>query len=380
MIKTYKVMLIPNNKQSTRMFGTAGACRFAYNWALAKQKELLENKTIIKDSDIRKQFTQLKRTEEYTWLYNYSNEALKQAIKDACDAYISYIKKLSKEPKFKKKGRCKESFYIDPGKVLFKEDFVKLEKLSLSQRPNKKKFNWVRLAETNRIPLGVKYYNPRVTFDGEHWWISVSVEEDKTPELMTGDPIGLDLGVKTLITCSDGAMYGNICKSHKYKKIEKRRDSLQKVVSKKYETNKRFIKSNNIKKLNLKILRSYRRLNNIKTNYLHQVINDIINRKPRFINIEDLSVKEMLQDRELSKNIADASFYRIRDMLSYKCEISGIDLRIINRYFASSKTCSRCGNIKTNLTLDDRIYKCKCCGLVLDRDYNASINILNYKI
>lgn len=385
MFRTYKVMLIPNNKQSTKMFDTVGACRFVYNWALAKEKEYYNNnKELLSDNELKKQFTLLKQKEEYKWLYNYSNQALKQSIIDVWNNFRKFIKGLCNEPKFKKKNKCKISFYCRTDGIEFSHKSVKLEKLSLSQRTSRRKFNWVKLAEKDRIPIGVRYYNPRVTFDGLNWWISVEVEKEitKTSTSSYSEGIGIDLGIKTLMTCSDGNTYSNAIKTKKYKKLEQRKILLQKAVSKKYVCNKKednYIKTKNIKKLEIRILKLDRRLTNLRTNNLYKSINDIISRKPRFINIEDLTVEEMLKDHNLAKRISESSFYKIKTILSYKCEEQGISLRLINKWFASSQICSRCGNVKKDLKLEDRIYTCNCCGLNIDRDYNASINILNYK-
>ena len=384
MIKSYKVMLISNNKQNSKMFGIAGACRFAYNWAIAKEKENYEKgNKFLNNYDLRKEFTKLKTQEEYKWLYQYSNNALKQSIKDACIAYDKFFKGLSDYPQFKKRGKSTPSFYCDTFKIEFSETHVKLEKISNSTKKNKAKLNWIRLAEHNRIPTNVKYYNPRITFDGFNWWISVGVEEEikeDTQEYTEG--IGIDLGVKSLLICSDGNTYKNINKSKKVKKIIKRRKRLQRSISRKYLKNKKgekWLKTNNIKKTEKNVLKLNRRLLNIRTNHMYECLNDIINRKPRFINIEDLNAKGMMQNHKLARSVSEVSFNKIKQVLIYKCLKKGIELRLIDRWFPSSKMCSNCGNIKKELKLEDRIYICEKCGLVIDRDFNASINILRYK-
>lgn len=377
-------MLLPNNKQSSKMFGIAGACRFAYNWAIAKEKENYEKGgKFINQFDLRKEFTKLKKQEEYNWLYQYSNDALKQSLKDACIAFENFFKGLSKYPQFKKRNKSTPSFYCDTFKIEFSSTHVKLEKISNSTRRNRAKLNWIRLAEHNRIPLGVKYYNSRITFDGFNWWISVGVEEElKEDNQEYTEGIGIDLGIKNLLICSNGKTYENINKTKRVKKIEKKKRRLQRSVSRKYlknEKGKKLLKTNNIKKTEKKVLKLNRRLTNIRTNHLYLSVNDIVNQKPRFINIEDLNAKGMMQNHKLAKSIGEASFNKLKNILAYKCEIKGIKLRLIDRWYPSSKMCSNCGNIKRNLKLKDRVYICEACGLKIDRDYNASINILNFK-
>ena len=384
MIRSYKVMLLPNNKQKSKFFATSGACRFAYNWAVVKEKENYEQgNKFINQFDLRKEFTKLKQQEEFNWMYQYSNNALKQSIKDACMAFEKFFKGLSDYPQLKKRGKSTPSFYCDTLQIEFNSTHVKLEKISNSTRKNRTKLNWIRLAEHNRIPVNVKYYNPRITFDGLNWWISVGVEEGNSIDNQEyTDGIGIDLGIKNLLICSDGKTYGNINKSKKIKKIEKRKKRLQRSLSRKYFKNKKgekWLKTQNIKKLEKKVLKKNRRLTNIRTDHLYKSINDIVNRKPRFINIEDLNAKGLMKNHKIAKAISEVSFNKLKKILTYKCQKKGIELRIIDRWFPSSKTCSNCGNIKKDLKLKDRVYICEACGISIDRDYNASINILRYK-
>ena len=208
------------------MFASAGTARFAYNWTLEKQQENHgHGGKFITDNDLRKEFTQLKKQEEYKWLNDYSNNITKQAIKDACDSYKRFFKNQSKFPRFKSKKRSKPGFYVDTVKIQFTESHVKLEKIASSTKKNKARLNWIRLAEHSRIPIACKYINPRVTFDGVNWWISVGIEcKDKT-ESPENDGIGIDLGIKDLAICSDGLVYKNINKSESVRKTEKTQDS-----------------------------------------------------------------------------------------------------------------------------------------------------------
>ena len=382
MIKSIKIMLIPNNKQKTKLIQCFGVSRFAYNWTLGKQQENYKNGgKFISDNELRKEFTKLKKTKEYEWLNQYSNNIPKQAIKDACDSYKRFFKGYSKFPRFKSKKKSRPSFYVDNIKIKFSDTHVKLEKLSNSTKKNKAKLNWVRLAEKNRIPTDCKYINPRVTFDGVNFWISVGIEYENNLELPTNEGIGIDLGIKDLAICSDKNIYKNINKTSKVKKIEKKRRRLQRQISRKYELNREgrsYKKTSNIKKLEKELLKVNQRLTNIRHNYLHQTTTEIINRKPIFIVLESLNVVGMMKNKHLAKAIQQQCFYEFYRQIQYKCLWNNIKFIEADRFYPSSKTCSECGSVKKQLKLSEREYICEECGCVIDRDYNASINLMKY--
>ena len=384
MIKGIKVQLKPNNKQKTKLFESAGVARFAYNWTLNRQQENYKNGgKFIFDKELRKEFNKLKQIEEYKWLNNYSNNITKQSIKDACNAYNKFFKDEFNFPKFKSRKRSKPSFYVDTDKIQFTSTHVKLEKLTTSRKRNKQKFNWIRLYEHERIPYGegIKYINPRVTFDGLNWWISLGIEYLDNIEMPTNEGIGIDLGVEKLAVISDGNIYKNINKTEKVKKLEKRKKRLQRKVSKKYEKGRegnRYKKTKNIIKLENKLKKLNQRLTNIRHNYLHQTTTEIIKRKPSFIVVEDLNTKGMIKNKHLSKSIQEQRFYEFYRQLQYKSEWNNVKLIVADRFFPSSKTCSQCGSYKRDLKLSNRKYICENCNSILDRDYNASLNLKNY--
>ena len=383
MIKTLKIMLIPNNKQKSKLFQSAGVARFAYNWALGREQENYKNGgTFLSDYDLRKEFTKLKSTEGYKWLNDYSNNITKQAIKDACLAYRRFFKGQSSFPKFKSKRKSKPSFYMDTDKIQFADKTVKLEKITLSRKKNKQKLNWIRLAERNRIPTNSKYINPRITFDGINWWISVGIEYADNTETPVNDGIGIDLGIKDLAICRDiDKPYKNINKTQKIRKLKKKKRRLQRKISRKYLINKKgdsYCKTSNIIKAEKKLLKLNHRLTDIRYNYLHQVTTEIINRKPKFIVLEDLNVKGMMKNKHLSEAVAEQCFYEFYRQIEYKSSCNNIKFIIADRFYASSKICSCCGAVKNNLKLSDRIYKCDNCNTIIDRDKNASINLYNY--
>lgn len=381
MIRTVKIMLIPNNKQKTRLFQYANTARFIYNWTLAKEQENYKNGgKFISDGDLRKEVTKLKKTDEYAWLNNVSNNVTKQAIKDACNAYKRFFKGHSKFPKFKSRKYSMPSFYQDNVAIRFTDTHVKIEKLSSSQKKNKQKLNWVRLAEHGRIPANSKYMNPRIKYDGINWWITVGVEYENTIKDSSNDGVGIDLGIKDLAICSDGNKYQNINKTQKVKNLEKRKCRLQRSISRKYEKNKevnRYCKTSNIIKSEKELLKLNHKLTNIRHNYLHQTTSEIIKREPSFICVEDLNIKSMMKNRHLSKAVQQQGFYEFRRQIEYKAKWNNISIIIADRFFPSSKLCSCCGNIKKDLKLSDRIYKCEC-GNVIDRDYQAALNLKRY--
>lgn len=374
-------MLLPNNKQRTKLFQYAGVARFAYNWALGREQENYKNGgTFISDYDLRKEFTQLKKTKEYAWLNNVSNNVTKQAIKDACEAYKRFFKGCSEFPKFKSKKHSTPKFYQDNMKIKFTDTHVKVEGFATSKKKNKQKLNWIRLAERDRIPTDCKYTNPRIKYDGMNWWITVGIECEDSTILPSSDGVGIDLGIKDLAVCSDEKSYKNINKTQKVKKLEKRKRRLQRSISRRYEKNKKgdsYCKTSNIIKSEKKLLKLNHRLTNIRQNYLHQTTSEIIKRKPSFICIEDLNVKEMMKNRHLSKAIQQQCFGEFRRQIEYKTKWNNISVIIADRFFPSSKLCSCCGNIKKDLKLSDRIYKCEC-GNVIDRDYQAALNLKRY--
>ena len=382
MIKTIRVMLVPNNKQKTKLFRYASTFRFAYNWTLGREKENYENGgKFICDGDLRKEFTQLKKTEEYSWLNEISNNVTKQAIKDACNAYKRFFKGYSKFPKFKSRKHSTPSFFQDNVKIQFTDTHVKVEGFAVSKKKNKQKLNWIKLAECGRIPTeNVKYTNPRIKYDGLNWYITVGVEYEEYTCLPKNEAIGIDLGIKDLAICSDGNTYKNMNKTQKVKKLEKQKRRLQRSISRSYEKNKKgesYCKTDNVIKKEKKLLRLNRRLTNIRHDHLHKTTSEIIKRKPSFICIEDLNISGMMKNKHLSKVVQQQGFYEFRRQIEYKSAWNTIPVVIADRFFPSSKLCSCCGNIKKDLKLSDRIYKCEC-GNVIDRDYQAALNLKKY--
>ena len=377
-------MLLPNNKQRTKMFQYANTARFAYNWAISREQDNYKTGCkFISDNDLRKEFTQLKKQDEFQWLNQVSNNVTKQAIKDACNTYKRFFKGQCKHPKFKSKRKSTPSFYQDNCKIQFSETHIKVEGFAESKgksKGNRGQINWIKLAEKNRIPIDYKYTNPRITYDGLNWWISVGFEYDENDNLPINDGVGIDLGIKDLAICSDGNSYKNINKTSKVRKLRKRQRNLQRQVSRKYLKNKKgecYCKTRNVIKIEKRLLKLNHRLTNIRQNYLHQTTSEIVNRKPMFIVLEDLNVKGMMKNKHLSKAIQEQGLHEFYRQIQYKSSWNNIKFIEADRFFPSSKMCSCCGNIKKDLKLSDRIYICEC-GNTIDRDYQASLNLKKY--
>ncbi|WP_053955506.1 RNA-guided endonuclease InsQ/TnpB family protein [Inediibacterium massiliense] len=368
MILGKKVRLYPTKEQEQKLWQSVGTARFIYNWTLARQEENYKNGgKFINDGDLRKELTILKKS-ELKWLNEVSNNVAKQAVKDACNAYKNFFKGLTDKPKFKSRRKSRPSFYNDTSKLKVKENLVLIEKVG-----------WIKISE--QIPMDVKYTNPRVSFDGKYWYVSVSIENENHVIELTDESIGIDVGIKDLAICSNGMTFENINKTRLVKKLEKRLRRLQRKISKKYELNKegrKFVKTCNIIKLEKHIRLLHRRLSNIRNNHLHQATTKIVKTKPSRVVMETLNIKDMMKNRHLSKAIAKQGLYEFKRQLQYKCEFYGIEFVEADKWYPSSKICSECGHKKTKLWLFERTYICEECGAVIDRDLNASINLSRY--
>ncbi|MFT8315855.1 MAG: transposase [Clostridium sp.] len=368
MILAKKVRIIPNIEQERKLWQSVGTARFVYNWTLAKQEENYKNgDKFISDNDLRKELTILKKT-ELNWLSGVSNNVAKQAVKDGCNAYKRFFKGLADKPRFKSRRKSKPSFYNDNIKLKIKSKMVLIEKVG-----------WVKTRE--QIPMSVKYTNPRVSFDGKYWYLSVGIEKANPIIELTDKSIGIDVGIKELAVCSNGMIFNNINKTRLVKRFEKRLRMLQRKISRKYELNKegrKFVKTSNIIRLEKQIRLLHRRLSNIRNNYLHQATNKIVKTKPSRVVMEILNIKGIMKNRHLSKAVAQQGLYQFKRQLQYKCEFYGIKFVEADKWYPSSKTCSECGHIKAKLSLSERTYICEECGAVIDRDFNASINLSRY--
>jgi putative transposase len=365
MILSKRIRLRPTPEQEQWLWRSAGAARWVYNWTLARQDENYRNGgKFLLDGDLRKELTKLKRTEEYVWLNEISAQTTKQAVKDACDAYKKMFKGQSGKPRFKSRKRSKPAFYSRYDRFQVNGSTVYFEKIG-----------WVRTSES--FPESDKYSNPRVSFDGKYWYVSVGIQQEKQLQELTCSIIGIDVGIKELAVCSNGMIFKNINKFAAVRKTEKRLRRLQRRASRKYEMNKegnRFVKTRNIVKVEKSVRLLHRKLTNIRTNHIHQATSAIAKTKPSAVVMEDLNVSGMMKNRHLSKAIAGQKLYEFVRQMKYKCENIGAKFVQADRWFPSSKMCSSCGQIRKDLKLSDRTYECDC-GLKIDRDLNAAFNL-----
>lgn len=371
-MKSLKIRLYPTKEQEILFYKHINCQRYIYNWALNLNNELYKkDKKKYSSTDLGKMLTQYKKQE--VWLNEVSSATLKESIRNLDKAYTNFYKKRSKLPKFKSRKKSKLSFYSRYDKIKFyQNNTVNLEKIG------KVKYKSSYNIDLTQI---IKFSNPYVSYNGRCWILTVGVSVDSEIHKLTNEVIGIDLGIKELAICSNGMIFKNINKNLTIKKLEKRLKRLQRKVSKKYELNKEgrsYRKSNNIIKLENKINKLYRKLHNIRLNYIHQTTSAIVKTKPCMIVMEDLCIKDMMKNKSIAKYVSKLGLYEFIRQMKYKCEWNNIKFIQVDRYYPSSKICSNCFNIKKDLKLSDRTYYCEKCGLTIDRDFNASINLMNY--
>lgn len=372
MIRRRRVRLKPTKEQEQMFIKSCGVMRWAYNYGLQRKiEEYQKNKSNYSRVLIRKEIQNLRKTEEYKWISEVSTKVYDEALRDLDKAFKFFFTGLKNFPKYKTK-KHKLSFYTRNGGVWFKDGFVNMEKIGK-----------VKYTTNLNIPQGWNIYHfsdTRVIYDGKYWYLIFGMEvNEKQVELNKNLSIGIDLGIKELAVCSNGLRFKNINKTIKIKKLDKKINRLQRRLIKKFKSNSSH-KTKNILKLKNRIKLVYRKMKQIRLNHIHHVTKQIVNIKPYKIVMEDLKVMNMIKNKHLSKAISEQLFYEFRRQIEYKSEVCGIKVVIADRWYPSSKTCSQCGSIKEDLKLSDRVYKCEHCGLVIDRDLNASINLSNYKI
>ena len=375
MIKSIKIRLSPTKEQEELMFQSVGIARFAYNWGLSKWEEMYKEGIKPSKAKIRKEFNNsIRKNDDFKWLYNVSGQITAQAFADLEDAYKNFFDGLAQRPKFKNKKKSKKSFYVRYDAIKFSNNRVNIEKIGK-----------VKYSSNYKIPKLDKYTNPRCHFDGKYWYLTFGFEHGESQASLNEDlSIGIDLGISHLAIVNhlDNPIK-NINKSKEVRRLKKKLKRLQRQVSRKYEMNKKgskFVKTNNIIKLERQIKLVHRRLNNIRNNHIHQATSKIIKLNPYRVVMEDLNVSGMMKNKHLAEKIAEQKFYEFKRQMKYKCEFNKIEFFEADRWYPSSKACSCCKNIKKDLKLSDRTYTCNECGLVIDRDKNASINLGNYKL
>ena len=379
MLKSFKTEINPTEEQKARIRRTIGTCRYVYNFYLGHNKALHDNG---KKFMTGKSFS-LWLNNEYipdnpdkTWIREVYSKAVKKSIEDGCTAFTRFFKHQSDFPKFKKKGKSDVKMYFvrnNPKDCQCERHRLKIPTLG-----------WVRIKEKGYIPTtrdGYMIRSGTVSVKAGRFYVSVLVEiPDVNIDNNSNEGIGIDLGLKDFAIISNGKTYRNINKSAGLKKLEKQLIREQRSLSRKYENLKKGESTQraNIQKQRLKVQKLHHKMDNIRTDYINKTIAEIVKTKPSYITIEDLNVKGMMKNRCLSKAVASQKFYEFRTRLKAKCDENGIELRVADRFYPSSKTCHHCGSVRKNLKLSDRIYRCEC-GYVADRDLNAALNLKDAK-
>ena len=388
MLRAVKVRLLPTKEQEVLFWKSAGTARWAYNYFLSENQRIYqETGKGVSEGEVRKYINNVLKKTTHVWLKEIGSNVMKQAVKDANIALQKYIRGKSGKPKFKSRRRSKVSFYVN------------YESLSRAQNGfHGEKLGFVKTATAlPKIPKGKKYSNPRITFDGKHWFLSVGYEVEPEHVELTDEVFGIDLGIKELAIVSNQnatitRFYENINKTARVRQLEKRLRRAQRRASRKIEANiknrdksKRPVwlrplrECKNIERQNNLIRLIDKRIADIRSNHVHQITAQIVKTKPSRIVMEDLNVRGMLKNRHLAKAVAGQKFYEFRRQIAYKSEMYGIEFVTADRFYPSSKICSHCGSVKSDLKLSDRTYICAECGTELDRDLNAAINLANYK-
>lgn len=382
MLKSYKTEINPTPEQKQIINHTIGVCRYVYNFYLAHNQEIYKIEgCFVSGINFSKWLNNefVPNNPEFQWIKEVSSKSVKQSIMNAERAFKNFFKGKSKFPKFKKKNKSDVKMYFvkTDAKVIIQCERHRIKIPTLG---------WVRLKEKGYIPTNPNTHiikSGTVSYKSGRYYVSILVEEQEQERpVLNNFGIGIDLGVKDFATCSNGKVYKNINKGSRIIKLEKKLRREQRSLSRKYESCKKLNKNlkgettrQNIQKQKLKVRKLHQRLDNIRTNYINNVISELVKTKPMWITIEDLNVSGMMKNKHLSKAIAQQKFFEFRTKLLAKCKEYGIELRIVNRFYPSSKTCHCCGCIKSDLKLSDRIYHCDECGYTEDRDYNASLNL-----
>ena len=374
MLKSYKTEINPTEEQKVKINKTIGTCRYVYNFYLAHNKELHNNGEKFmsgKSFSVWLNNKYIPNNSDKAWIKEVYSKAVKKSIENGCTAFTRFFKHQSSFPKFKKKGKSDVKMYF----VKNNPKDCRCER----HRINIPSLGWVKLKEKGYIPTtkdGWVIKSGTISIKANRYYVSVLVEiSDTKIANNSNEGIGIDLGLKEFAIVSNGDTYKNINKSAKVKKLEKQLKREQRCLSRKYENLKKGASTQkNIQKQRLKVQKIHHRIYNVRTDYINKTIAEIVKTKPSYITIEDLNVSGMMKNKHLSKAVASQKFYEFRTKLKVKCGENGIELRVVDRWYPSSKLCHCCGCIKTDLKLSDRVYKCDC-GYIEDRDFNASLNL-----
>ena len=375
LLKSFKTEINPTEEQKVKIRKTIGTCRYIYNFYLAHNKELHDNGEKFmsgKSFSVWLNNEYLPQNPDKLWIKEVSSKSVKRSIENGCVAFTRFFKHQSAFPNFKKKGKSDVKMYF----VKNNPKDCRCER----HRINIPSLGWVRMKEKGYIPTtkdGYVIKSGHVSVKADRYYVSVLIEiPNNKIANHSKEGIGIDLGLKDFAIVSNGKTYKNINKSAKLKKLEKQLIREQRSLSRKYENLKKGESTQraNIQKQKLKVQKLHHKIDDIRTDYINKTIAEIVKTKPSYITIEDLNVSGMMKNKHLSKAVASQKFYEFRTKLQAKCKESGIELRVVDRWYPSSKTCHCCGAVRKDLKLSDRIFRCDC-GYIEDRDFNAALNL-----
>ena len=411
-MKKVRICLLPNKEQELKLWEHVNQARNVKNififrcWELKDEGEFINKKTSNK---LRLELTEMLKTDKYKYLNKTSRDTKDREINDVVQSFVDYYNGTHGKPKYKKKRGSNKSFNVREARISRKDNYFKIPSIGYIKATKKSLKNNVNIVD--KIKERDKFRKASIKYDGKHWYLFITYDDEKVnerkPRELTNEVIGIDLGISPYVTCSNKKVIKNINSHSKIKKLEKRLSRLQRQASRKYEMNKEilkvylidekgkpildkrgnykyyFNKTKNIIKVEKEITKVNRKIKNIRQNFIHTITKEIVEQYPQEIVIEDLKVEEMKNKfKHRAKSIGKANWYTFRKFLTYKCEDRGILLTVANKWYPSSQTCSNCGNRLTKqdkLSLKDRTFNCTECNSSLDRDLNASINLMNYR-
>lgn len=377
MLRSFKIRLFPTGEQEHLLWKHVNASRFIYNYMLELQNKRHENgesqlsefgmKAIVPDV-----------VSENEWLKEISSMSLRNTCRDLANNFQRFFNRKAGKPKFKSKKRSKKSFPVRSDRMYFNDKYVQIEKVG--------KIKYKTDLCVSKGNHACKFIGSRITFKNDKWFLTFSIERENQAVDLNDYCMGIDLGIKELAVVAyddKNLVFHNINKSHRIKTLERKLKIIQHKISHKYEKNKRgciFIKTRNIERLEIKLRYLYERITNIRENYIHQTTSALVKLKPKRVTMETLSVKNLMKNKHLSNAFFKQKLAEFIRQMRYKCENYGIEFVQVDRFYPSSKTCSCCGNIKKILKLSERTYNCDVCGLSIDRDLNAAINLMRYNV
>ena len=372
LLQAFKTEIDPTPEQKRIITQTIGVCRYVYNLYIShNETAYAAGEPFIDGYAFSKWLNNeyVPSHPEKAWIKDVSSKSVKQSINNACTAFKKFFRRISRFPCYKKKGKSDPKMYFvknNPKDCISERHRIKIPTLG-----------WVKLKEKGYIPVSGKMKSGTVSVKAGRYYVSALIELPDVEPVHPNNPgIGIDLGIKNLCVLSDERTYRNINKTSNIRKTEKRLKRAQKSLSRKYENRKKggATHSRNIIKQRLKVQKLYQKLDNIRTDHINKTVSAIVKTKPSYVTIEDLNISNMLKNRHLSKAIAAQKLYAFKEKLIWKSRLNGIEVRIVSRWYPSSKLCHACGKLKTGLKLSERTYVCEC-GYTADRDYNASLNL-----